>query len=190
MRRIQRERLMRINPASGLLEGVRFVSSPNSDSRPEGTSIDVLIIHAISLPPGEFGGRAIEQLFCNTLNPVDHPYFEQIHDEQVSAHVLIRRDGEVLQFVPFDKRAWHAGQSRCEGRTDVNDFSIGVELEGIDYLPFEPIQYRILTDVTKAIMTSYPSISRGKIYGHCDIAPGRKTDPGPHFDWTLYRQSL
>lgn len=181
---------MHINPASGLLEAVRFVPSPNFDARPEGAGIDVLVIHTISLPPGEFGGSGIEQLFCNTLNPDEHPYYREIRNEQVSAHVLIRRNGEVIQFVPFHKRAWHAGESCCEGRTGVNDFSIGLELEGIDHLPFEPMQYRVLTDVTKTIMTTYRSISRDRIYGHSDIAPGRKTDPGPHFDWALYLESL
>lgn len=187
---VYRERLMRINLTTGLLEGVRFVPSPNFDARPQGSNIDVLIIHAMSLPPGEFGGPGIERLFCDRLNPDEHPYYREICDLRVSAHVLIRRNGEVVQFVPFHQRAWHAGESCCEGRTAVNDFSIGAELEGADDLPFEPLQYGLLTKVTRAIMRAYKSITRDRIYGHSDIAPGRKTDPGPHFDWVRYLGSL
>lgn len=181
---------MRINANTGLLEGVRFVASPNFDARPQGMGIDVLVIHAISLPPGEFGGPGVEQLFCNQLDPGEHPYYREIHGQQVSAHLLIRRTGEIIQFVPFHERAWHAGESCCEGRTAVNDFSIGAELEGSDELPFEAVQYSALANVTKAIMAVHKSVTPRRIYGHSDIAPGRKTDPGPHFDWTRYLGTL
>lgn len=179
---------MRINTATGLVEGARLVSSPNCDARPPGTNIEVLIIHAISLPPGEFGGPGIDQLFCNCLNPDEHPYYKTIESLQVSAHVLIRRDGSLTQFVPLHLRAWHAGQSYCEGRARVNDFSIGVELEGTDDRPFEDAQYRALAALTRAIMRAYPAITTSRIYGHSDIAPGRKLDPGRCFDWERFRR--
>jgi AmpD protein len=185
-----REQPMQIDRKSGLLEGVRFVPSPNCDARPNGTEIEVLVIHAISLPPGEFGGPGIEQFFCNALDPEDHFHYRSICELKVSAHLLVRRDGEVVQFVPLHKRAWHAGESRCEGRASVNDFSIGVELEGSDEAPFTPAQYRVLTKVTRAIMQTYTAITRERIYGHNDIAPERKTDPGPNFDWARYLESL
>lgn len=178
---------MKIDVRSGLVEGARYVPSPNCDDRPPGAGIDVLIIHNISLPPGQFGGPGIEQLFCNCLDPEAHPYYREIHGLEVSAHLLIRRDGSVYQFVPLHRRAWHAGQSYCEGRTRVNDFSIGIELEGADDVPFEDAQYRALGDITRALMQAYPAITPARIYGHSDISPGRKTDPGPHFDWTRYR---
>lgn len=170
-----------------LLTTARFVPSPNFDLRPVDMPIDALIVHSISLPPGEFGGPAIEQLFTNCIDPNAHPYFATIAQLRVSAHLLIRRDGELIQFVPFAMRAWHAGESCCEGRTRVNDFSIGIELEGGDEFPFEPIQYRQLAQATRAIMTAYPAITLARIYGHSDISPGRKTDPGPFFDWANYR---
>jgi AmpD protein len=181
---------MRVDLNSQLVEGVRFVPSPNCDARPKGTAIEVLVIHAISLPPDDFGGPAIEQFFCNTLDPDGHPYFAEVCDLQVSAHLLIRRNGELIQFVPFRRRAWHAGESCCLGRTRVNDFSIGIELEGSDHLPFEPAQYQTLTDVVQAIMVAYPAITRDRIYGHSDVAPGRKTDPGPQFDWPRFLATL
>lgn len=180
---------MRIDTATGLVEGVRFVYSPNCDARPPPAGIDVLIIHAISLPPGQYGGPGIEQLFCNGLDPDEHPYYKEIEGLQVSAHFLIRRDGSVTQFVPLHLRAWHAGQSHCEGRDRVNDFSIGIELEGTDSAPFEDAQYRSLETLTRAIMRAYPAITSDRIYGHSDIAPGRKLDPGPFFDWARFRQA-
>lgn len=179
---------MNIDVRTGLVEGARYIPSPNCDDRPPGAGIDVLIIHNISLPPGQFGGPGIEQLFCNCLDPQAHPYYREIHGLAVSAHLLIRRDGSVCQFVPLHRRAWHAGQSCCEGRSRVNDFSIGVELEGADDVPFEDAQYRALGDITHALMQAYPAITPARIYGHSDISPGRKTDPGPHFDWTRYRR--
>lgn len=177
---------MQIDSVSGLIQGARFVSSPNCDSRPDGAPIDTLVIHSISLPPGKFGGPAIEQLFCNCLNPDEHSYYREIKDLKVSAHVLIRRNGELVQFVPLHQRAWHAGQSYCEGRTRINDFSIGIELEGADNLPFEEVQYESLVRFTNVLRRVYPAITPERIYGHCDIAPGRKTDPGPMFDWKRY----
>jgi AmpD protein len=181
---------MRVDPNSQLVEGVRFIPSPNCDDRPKGMAIGVLVIHAISLPPDDFGGPAIEQFFCNALDPSGHPYFAEVCDLQVSAHLLIRRNGEPIQFVPFHRRAWHAGESCCLGRTRVNDFSIGIELEGSDHLPFEANQYSALTDVVQAIMVAYPSITCDRIFGHSDIAPGRKTDPGPQFDWPRFLANL
>jgi AmpD protein len=177
---------MKLDPTSGLVRGARFVASPNCDARPDEASVDVLVIHSISLPPGEFGGSGIEQLFCNCLDPDAHPYYREIMDLTVSAHFLIRRNGEVVQFVPLHQRAWHAGQSYCEGRTRVNDFSVGIELEGTDDMPFEDAQYESLARLTGIIRRLYPAITRERIYGHSDIAPGRKTDPGPMFDWIRY----
>ncbi len=181
---------MRIDRLNGLLDAARFVPSSNVDQRPPGTAVDVLVIHNISLPPGEFGGDAIEQLFCNTLDFHAHPFYRTIDGLKVSAHLLIRRSGEVIQFAPFHARAWHAGVSWCDGRERVNDFSIGIELEGTDQVPFEDIQYQVLTRVTRALMQAYPGITLDRIVGHADIAPGRKTDPGPFFDWPRYRASI
>lgn len=187
---MQRAGIVDIDTHSGLLKGVRYVPSPNCDARPADARIEVLIVHAISLPPGEFGGSAIDRLFCNALEAREHPYYEEVCELRVSAHVLIRRDGELTQFVPFHMRAWHAGESLCEGRARVNDFSIGVELEGCDNTPFEGVQYEALTTLTKALMRTYPALTRQRIYGHCHIAPQRKTDPGPCFDWGRYLDKL
>lgn len=178
---------MKIDETSGLVEGARFVPSPNCDARPGSSRPEVLVIHAISLPPGNYGGPGIEQLFCNRLDPKEHPYYAEIGHLEVSAHLLVRRDGSVVQFVPLHLRAWHAGQSECEGRTRVNDFSIGVELEGTDDDPFTGAQYRALAELTRVIRAAYPAITASRIYGHSDVSPGRKTDPGPHFDWARYR---
>lgn len=171
----------------GLVEGVRYVPSPNCDDRPDGAAIDLLIIHNISLPPGEFGGQGIIDLFTNRLDSAAHPYYALIADRRVSAHFLIRRDGEVIQFVPCGNRAWHAGASDWRGRSRCNDFSIGIELEGSDDMPFEAAQYEALAKLTRALRARYPIAD---IAGHSDIAPGRKTDPGPLFDWTRYRKML
>ena len=178
-----------IDPASGLLSGARYAPSPNCDDRPRDTPVEVLVLHAISLPPGEFGGPGIEQLFCNKLDAAAHPYYRDLKGLEVSSHFLIRRDGAIVQFVPAHRRAWHAGQSLCEGRARVNDFSIGIEIEGADDVPFEEAQYRALADLTRALMRAYPAINRRRIYGHADIAPGRKTDPGPQFEWGRYLTS-
>lgn len=168
---------------NGLLREARQVACPNCDDRPEGAPIDLLVIHAISLPAGEFGGPWIDQLFCNTLEASAHPDFAEICELTVSAHILIRRDGEIVQYAPFHRRAWHAGQSQYQGREHCNDFSIGIELEGCDEQGFEEIQYRQLAELTRTLITHYPNLSRERITGHSDIAPGRKTDPGPRFDW-------
>jgi N-acetyl-anhydromuramoyl-L-alanine amidase len=181
---------LRVDVASGRLCEARFVASPNFDPRPPGMAPEILVIHAISLPPGQFGGDAIERLFCNALDFSSHPYYREIDGLEVSSHLLIRRDGELVQFVPFGERAWHAGVSCCEGRERVNDFSIGIELEGSDDRPFEPVQYAMLVAATRALLRAYPTLDVQRIYGHADIAPGRKTDPGPYFDWPRYRASI
>ena len=172
-----------IDTQSGLIEPARQVSSPNSDERPECAPPDMLVVHGISLPPGVFGGSEIEQLFTNQLDWDAHPYFAEIRGLTVSSHLLIRRDGELLQFVPFTQRAWHAGESSFRGRSGCNDYSIGIELEGGDETPYSDEQYAVLCDVSRAIIAAYPGITGREIAAHSDIAPGRKTDPGPAFDW-------
>ncbi len=174
----------------GWLHPARVVPSPNHDQRPPDMTIDLLVIHNISLPPGEFGGPWIDALFTNQLDRHAHPSFESIYAMRVSSHLLIRRQGEVVQYVAFDRRAWHAGASRFEGRERCNDFSIGIELEGSDHTAFEEAQYAQLLLVTRALMSAYPAINAQRITGHQHIAPGRKTDPGPFFDWHRYRDAL
>jgi AmpD protein len=166
------------------LDGVRYLASPNCDERPPNTAIDLLVIHNISLPPGEFGGDGIIQLFTNTLDCSVHPFYEELRGLRVSAHFLIRRNGEALQFVPCGMRAWHAGASSWQGRCQCNDFSIGIELEGSDHQPFSESQYRTLGRLARALCETYPIRA---IVGHSDIAPDRKTDPGPAFDWPKFR---
>ncbi|MCB1926260.1 MAG: 1,6-anhydro-N-acetylmuramyl-L-alanine amidase AmpD [Gammaproteobacteria bacterium] len=172
------------------LDGVLHVPSPNADERPPGTEVSLLVIHNISLPPGEFGGGHVHALFTNRLDPQAHPYFAAIAGLEVSAHLLIARDGQVTQFVALERRAWHAGQSSFCGRERCNDFSIGIELEGTDDQPFNPIQYQRLVELTGRIQTHFPGIGSDSIVGHSDIAPGRKTDPGPYFHWDHYRTLL
>ncbi|MGB6977125.1 MAG: 1,6-anhydro-N-acetylmuramyl-L-alanine amidase AmpD [Gammaproteobacteria bacterium] len=179
-----------LDPRSGLLPSVLFRPSPNCDARPSGTTIDLLVIHGISLPPGEFGSNAIDALFLNRLDSAAHPYFQQIAHLRVSTHLLIRRDGQVIQYVPFTKRAWHAGISQYDGRQQCNDFSIGIELEGTDDIPYETRQYQQLAALTHTLMQVYPDIQPDRIVGHSDIAPNRKTDPGAAFNWFYYRQLL
>ncbi len=174
----------------GWLSGAHRLPSPNTNERPSGCEIDLLVIHNISLPPGEFGGGWVERLFCNTLDCSAHPWFGQLQGLEVSAHLLIARGGAITQFVPFHVRAWHAGASVFEGRANCNDFSIGIELEGTDDSPFTDAQYASLTGVTRTLMQEYRGISLARIVGHADIAPGRKTDPGPAFDWQRYRAGL
>ena len=171
----------------GLVEGACFIASPNCDERPAGTPIDLLVIHSISLPPGEFGGPGIVELFINRLDPAAHPYYAGIAGLKVSAHFLIRRNGALIQFVPCRMRAWHAGASCWRGRERCNDFSVGIELEGSEATPFEDAQYRQLAALTRALGAAYPV---REIVGHDDIARGRKSDPGPHFDWQRYRASI
>ncbi|MHB9117410.1 MAG: 1,6-anhydro-N-acetylmuramyl-L-alanine amidase AmpD [Burkholderiales bacterium] len=177
---------MQIDP-SGFLKGVRFIASPNFDERPPEMPVTLLVIHAISLPPQQYDGDAVIDFFTNKLDSQAHPFFASIRDLRVSAHFFIRRDGEVIQFVSCNLRAWHAGQSQWQGRQRCNDFAIGIELEGSDYAPFENRQYDRLAELTRALQAAYPIAD---IVGHADIAPGRKTDPGPNFDWPRYRQML
>ncbi len=167
-----------------------IINSPNFDERPDGMRIDTIVIHAISLPPDQFGGDFVEQLFTNQLDGSAHPYFCEICHLEVSAHFYIKRGGSLIQFVSPDKRAWHAGQSEFLGKQQVNDFSVGIELEGCDAKPFTEAQYRSLTNLTKQLLQSYPHTSVDRIVGHSDISPGRKTDPGPCFDWKRYRRGL
>lgn len=178
---------MKIDPETGLLEGVRFVRSPNQDDRPEGAEPELVLVHGISLPPGELGGPWIDRLFTNRLDPDAHPYFREIAHLRVSAHALVRRDGEIVQYVPFHRRAWHAGVSSWQDRERVNDFSVGVELEGTDDTPYEPVQYQCLAGLVRALAATYPKIAPGRVTGHSDVAPDRKTDPGPSFDWDRLR---
>lgn len=170
----------------GCLEGARQMCSPNHNDRPDEDDISLLVVHNISLPPGEFGGAYIEHFFANQLDASQHPYFKTIEDLQVSSHLFIRREGEVVQFVPFHKRAWHAGVSSFNGRTNCNDFSIGIELEGTDTTEYTDTQYSVLAKVTQMLLSHYPQLNQQAIAGHCDIAPGRKTDPGEAFDWQKY----
>jgi len=168
----------------GWLAGAHRIASPNCDARPEGEAIVLVVIHNISLPPGHFGGPGVEQLFSNSLDPDAHPYYADIHNLRVSSHFFIRRDGELIQFVPCGRRAWHAGASVWQGRERCNDFSIGVELEGADDTPFTDAQYAVLNRLLEVLRAAYPITG---LAGHSDIAPGRKTDPGPCFDWSRLR---
>ena len=181
---------MKIDTTTGLLDVARQVECPNCDDRPSDDDIDLIVVHGISLPPGEYGGPWIDALFTNSLDPSEHTYFKEIHQLEVSSHLLIRRTGEIVQYVPFHKRAWHAGQSEFENRQRCNDFSIGIELEGDDEQPYEDSQYEQLANVILTICDSYPRITTDRVTGHSDIAPGRKTDPGPAFDWPRLRQLI
>jgi AmpD protein len=181
---------MTIDTTSGLMHTARQVPSPNRDERPAGVEPDLIVVHGISLPPAQFGGPWIDRLFTNTLPPDAHPYFAQVFDRKVSSHLLIRRDGELVQYVPFHLRAWHAGASSYEGRERCNDFSIGIELEGTDESAYEPVQYAVLARTIVELCAAYPSLSLERIAGHEHIAPGRKTDPGPAFDWPRLRALL
>lgn len=163
------------------LKNVKFIASPNFNQRQAEQDISLIVIHGISLPPRQFGGDGVEKLFCNQLNPNEHVYYQQIYQLKVSAHLYIKRTGEMIQFVPFNQRAWHAGQSEFEGRCACNDFSIGIELEGCDDIAYTDIQYRQLNQVIAVLKQHYPKIKN--VVGHSDIAPGRKTDPGECFDW-------
>jgi N-acetyl-anhydromuramoyl-L-alanine amidase len=174
---------LQVDLKSGLMQGARQVASPNFDARPSGVVADLIVVHGISLPPGEFGGPWIDRLFSNSLPPDMHPYFAEIDGLRVSSHLLVARDGGLTQFVSFTDRAWHAGESRYEGRAACNDFSIGVELEGVDTIPYEAAQYDTLAEVVAALCDAYPRLSTDRLVGHSDISPGRKTDPGPAFDW-------
>ena len=181
---------MQIDVTTGILKEARQQSSPNFDLRQDESDISLVVIHGISLPPGQFGGDYIDQLFCNQLDPDEHPYFKDIAGLKVSSHILIRRDGEIVQYVPFNKRAWHAGVSCYEKRYSCNDFSIGIELEGEDTTPYTKAQYRVLSELIKSLIATYPALTTKSIAGHSDIAPGRKTDPGEAFDWDYLYQVL
>lgn len=177
----------------GWLTGARRVPSPNCDERPAG-EVSLLVLHSISLPPGQFGGEQIERLFTNRLDPAAHPFFAEIAHLRVSAHLLIRRDGECVQFVPFQRRAWHAGRSRWRDgereRVALNDFSIGIELEGDETSPYTLAQYRALARTTAALLAAWPALDERRITSHAQVAPLRKSDPGPAFDWAFFRQRL
>lgn len=172
--------------ATGRVAAACWCASPNYNERPPGKTPSLLVVHNISLPPGQFSGDAIEQFFCNRLDSAAHPYFQTIADLKVSSHLLIRRDGYVLQFVNLRDRAWHAGRSSFGGEDECNDFSIGIELEGTDETPYTDVQYERLSELSALIMEAWPAITIGRVTGHSDIAPGRKTDPGPAFDWSRF----
>ena len=174
----------------GWLSRAIHCPSPNFNQRPLAGDIDLLVIHNISLPPGQFGSGYVQAFFSNRLDINQHPYFQTIADLKVSAHLLIERDGTITQFVAFSQRAWHAGASSFRGRDNCNDNSIGIELEGCDDIAYTDEQYETLVSVTRELFNTYPAMSRDRVVGHSDIAPGRKTDPGPSFDWARYRQML
>lgn len=180
---------MRVDSSTGWVSGIRHCPSPNFNARPQG-EISLLVIHNISLPPGQFGTGKVQQFFANCLPAGEHPYFAEICQLQVSAHFLIERDGAITQFVSCLERAWHAGVSRFEGRENCNDFSLGIELEGTDEFPYADAQYRALAELTALLRRAWPAITPERIRGHSDIAPGRKTDPGPAFDWARLRAAL
>jgi N-acetyl-anhydromuramoyl-L-alanine amidase len=178
---------MRVDAKTGLLVGVKQVLSPFFDQRPSGVVVDLVIVHGISLPPGEFGGPWIARLFTGNLPGGAHPEFRERASLRVSAHLLVRRDGEVVQFVALKDRAWHAGRSVWQGREACNDYSIGIECEGTDDQPYTDPQYATLRALLPALQETYPAITSDRIVGHSDVAPGRKTDPGPSFDWSKIR---
>lgn len=181
---------MRLDINTGQVLQARQQASPNYDQRPDPDDISLIVIHGISLPPGQFGGQQVEDFFCNCLDVDTDPYFSQIQSLKVSSHFFIRRDGELVQFVPVHERAWHAGQSCFAGRECCNDFSIGIELEGTDDVPYTDQQYNCLASLIQCLLDTCPGLTRQAITGHSDIAPGRKTDPGEHFDWPRLRQML
>tara|TARA_R110002110_G_scaffold115322_2_gene286026 strand:+ start:9453 stop:10019 length:567 start_codon:yes stop_codon:yes gene_type:complete len=180
---------MVIDKNTGLISSATYFQSPNKDERP-GQELSLLVIHGISLPPGQFHGDDIKDFFLNKLDSSKHVFYQKISNFKVSSHLVIRRDGRVWQFVPFHQRAWHAGISQFGGRDKCNDFSIGIELEGIDTMPYSEEQYCALSACTTEIMKTYPGITMDRIVGHEHIAPGRKTDPGPAFDWAYYHSQL
>jgi len=175
--------MIHIDVESGLIREARQVPSPNFDDRPADCCAELIIVHGISLPPGEFGGEWIDRLFTNTVDPAVHPYFREIFELRVSSHLLIRRDGELVQYVSLAKRAWHAGDSCYQDREKCNDYSIGIELEGTDEIPYANVQYEVLGMMIQALRAAFPSLADAPVVGHHDVAAGRKTDPGPAFDW-------
>jgi AmpD protein len=188
--RLRRRPRPQLDRAGHWLKGVRRVPSPNCDERPAGSGISLVVIHGISLPPGEYGGGHVDRLFTNTLDASAHPYFAKVCGLRVSAHLFVDRRGRITQYVPFQLRAWHAGESSFDGRAACNDFSIGIELEGCDEQPYEPRQYAVAASIVKALMGRWPAIGARNVVGHSDVAPGRKTDPGPAFDWSDFRGRL
>ena len=182
--------LFNVDAKRGVCAEAEFIRSPNADARPDDELPSLVVVHGISLPPNQFGGEAITQLFTNQLDPDEHPYFETIKELKVSAHALIRRDGHLIQYVPFHERAWHAGQSEFNGRSGCNDFSIGIELEGTDDMPYTSAQYATLAKLIKSLWQAYPSLQSRQVVGHSDIAPGRKTDPGDFFEWASLERRL
>jgi AmpD protein len=185
-----KHRMIRIDRESGLIPDARQVPSPNCDARPPDCEPELVVVHGISLPPGEFGGDWIDQFFTNNLDPAAHPYFREIAEMRVSSHLLVRRDGELVQYVPLSKRAWHAGESCYRDRERCNDYSIGIELEGVDTVDYSDAQYDALGHVIDALQDAIPSLAGAPVVGHSDIAPGRKTDPGPAFDWQRFETVL
>ena len=183
-------RVLRLNPETGLMEGARHALCPHRDARPPGSDVSLVVLHAISLPPGEFGGREIEDLFFGRLDPSAHPYFRRLADRRVSAHFLVRRDGELVQFVSVLERAWHAGESEFRGRAACNDYSVGLELEGDAATPFTDRQYNQACAAITALRDGLPSLRSAPVVGHSDIAPGRKWDPGQTFDWARLAAGL
>jgi len=181
---------MKLSDDGAWLTDARRVLSPNCDDRPEGCEISLIVVHGISLPPGEYGGAWIDDFFTNRLDADAHPYFAEIQGLRVSSHVLIRRDGKLVQYVPFTGRAWHAGESCYQARDACNDFAIGIELEGQDDERYEEIQYRRLAELIQLLRGHFPTIGETDVVGHSDVAPGRKTDPGPAFDWRQLRRLL
>jgi N-acetyl-anhydromuramoyl-L-alanine amidase len=182
--------LLVVDAAAGLLREARQLPSPNFDARPPGAGLSLIIVHGISLPPGEYGGPWIDKLFLNQLPPSAHPYFEQVAALKVSSHLLVRRDGDIVQYVSFNDRAWHAGRSHFEGREACNDFSIGIELEGTDDQAYTDRQYVKLAAVVRSLCRAYPTLHPQRVVGHSDVAPGRKTDPGAAFDWPRIRAMI
>ena len=185
-----KDETLEVDLRSALMRDVRQIASPNCDSRPAGVDAELIVVHGISLPPGEFGGPWVERLFTNTLPPDFHPYFADISDLRVSSHLFVARDGSPTQFVKFTDRAWHAGQSSYRGRPACNDFSIGIELEGMDEIAYSAEQYAALAQAVAALCEAYPRLSPDRLVGHSDISPGRKTDPGPGFDWPHARRRI
>lgn len=176
--------------ADGWLACARPCPSPNFDARPAGAEVELVVVHGISLPAGEFGADAVTRLFCNELDPCEHPSFRDLEGLRVSAHAFIDRTGGITQYVSFLARAWHAGDSRFRGRSACNDFSIGIEVEGTDTVPYEPVQYEALAGLVRTLMARWPAIESDRVVGHADVAPGRKTDPGLSFDWGRFRRIL
>jgi AmpD protein len=177
---------LNLNPETGLLNNVRYLPSPNCDARPDGCIIELVVIHGISLPPGCYGEGYVDHFFTNTLDSSRHTYFAEICHLQVSSHLFIDREGAITQYVPLTLRAWHAGESEFQGRRGCNDFSIGIELEGCDDEPYALTQYAGAAEIVRLLMQHWPAVTRERIVGHADIAPGRKTDPGPAFDWQYF----